>query len=292
MTTLTRRLLLTGGLGLLGAGAVTACAGPGSSEGTDAGSGPQDGADSQDDAAVGHVHGIARDPSDGVVVLATHFGLFRVLEGELVSVGPTVDLMGFTLASGGRYLASGHPGAGSDLPEPVGLIESTDQGESWSVLSRGGESDFHALTAGADRIVGFDGELRVSTDGENWETLSIPAPPVALATAPGTGAIIAATEAGVLLSSDGTTWETLETPQLMSRVAWADETTIVGSGIDGRLMTSRDAGQTWSASEEPVGEVVAIGAGLTEDGSVEALLVVGSTVLRTVDGGNTVEQLA
>lgn len=292
MTTLTRRVLLTGGLGLLGAGAVTACAGPDSSEGTDAAAGPQDEADSQNNAAVGHVHGIARDPSDGVVVLATHYGLFRVQEGELVSVGPTVDLMGFTLASGGRYLASGHPGAGSDLPEPVGLIESTDQGESWRVLSRGGESDFHALTAGADRIVGFDGELRVSTDGENWETLSIPAPPVALATAPGTGTLIAATEAGVLLSSDGTTWETLETPQLMSRVAWADETTIVGSGIDGRLVTSRDAGQSWTASEEPVGEVAALGAGLTEDGSVEALLVVDSTVLRTVDGGNTIEQLA
>lgn len=292
MTTLTRRLLLTGGLGLLGAGAVTACAGTGPSEGADTGAGPQNGADSQDDAAVGHVHGIVRDPSDGVVVLATHYGLVRVLEGDMVSVGPTVDLMGFTLAPGGRYLASGHPGAGSDLPEPVGLIESTDQGESWNVLSRGGESDFHALTAGADRIVGFDGELRVSTDGENWETLSIPAPPVALATAPGTGAILAATEAGVLLSSDGTTWEILETPQLMSRVAWADETTIVGSGIDGRLVTSRDAGQSWTASEEPVGEVVALGAGLTEDGSVEALLVVDSTVLRTVDGGNTVEQLA
>ncbi len=111
MTTLTRRLLLTGGLGLLGAGAVTACAGTGPSEGADTGAGPQNGADSQDDAAVGHVHGIVRDPSDGVVVLATHYGLVRVLEGDMVSVGPTVDLMGFTLAPGGRYLASGHPGA-------------------------------------------------------------------------------------------------------------------------------------------------------------------------------------
>lgn len=291
MTALTRRLLLTGGIGLLGAGVVTACAEPGPSAGSEAGAGPQDGADSEAGAAMGHVHGIARDPSDGVVLLATHYGLFRVQDGELVSVGPTVDLMGFTLAPEGRYLASGHPGAGSDLPEPVGLIESTDQGESWTVVSRGGESDFHALTAGAGRILGFDGELRMSTDGENWETLSISAPPAALAVAPGTGEIVAATEAGLLLSADGSSWETLETPGLISRVAWADETTIVGSGIDGRLMTSRDAGQTWSASEEPVGEVVAIGAGLTEDGSVEALLVVGSTVLRTVDGGNTVEQL-
>lgn len=292
MATLTRRFLLTGGLGVLGAGVITACAEPGSSAGSETGTGPQGGADSESGAAMGHVHGIARDPSDGVVLLATHYGLFRVQDGELVSVGPTVDLMGFTLAPEGRYLASGHPGAGSDLPEPVGLIESTDQGQSWTVLSRGGESDFHALTAGADRIVGFDGELRMSTDGQNWEILAIPAPPAALAMAPGTGEIAAATESGLLLSTDGASWETIEAPGLISRVAWADETTIVGSATDGRLFTSRDSGQSWSASEEPVGEVVALGAGLTEDGSVEALLVVDSTVLRTVDGGNTVEQLA
>lgn len=292
MATLTRRFLLTGGLGVLGAGVITACAEPGSSAGSETGTGPQGGADSESGAAMGHVHGIARDPSDGVVLLATHYGLFRVQDSELVSVGPTVDLMGFTLAPEGRYLASGHPGAGSDLPEPVGLIESTDQGQSWTVLSRGGESDFHALTAGADRIVGFDGELRMSTDGQNWEILAIPAPPAALAMAPGTGEIAAATEAGLLLSTDGASWETIEAPGLISRVAWADETTIVGSATDGRLFTSRDSGQSWSASEEPVGEVVALGAGLTEDGSVEALLVVDSTVLRTVDGGNTVEQLA
>lgn len=292
MATLTRRFLLTGGLGVLGAGVITACAEPGSSAGSETGTGPQGGADSESGAAMGHVHGIARDPSDGVVLLATHYGLFRVQDGELVSVGPTVDLMGFTLAPEGRYLASGHPGAGSDLPEPVGLIESTDQGQSWTVLSRGGESDFHALTAGADRIVGFDGELRMSTDGQNWEILAIPAPPAALAMAPGTGEIAAATESGLLLSTDGASWETIEAPGLISRVAWADETTIVGSATDGRLFTSRDSGQSWTASEEPVGEVVALGAGLTEDGSVEALLVVDSTVLRTVDGGNTVEQLA
>ncbi len=286
MNPLTRRHLLTGGLGMLGAGTMAACA-PEAQQATPAGAGSSVG------PIVSHVHAIVRDPATpAVVLLATHEGLFGLQDRELTAVGPTVDLMGFTVTPEGRYFASGHPGAGSDLPEPVGLIESIDQGESWKVLSRGGESDFHALTAGADRIVGFDGELRMSTDGQNWETLAIPAPPAALAMAPGTGEIAAATESGLLLSTDGASWETLETPGLISRVAWADETTIVGSATDGRLFTSRDSGQSWTASEEPVGEVVALGAGLTEDGSVEALLVVDSTVLRTVDGGNTVEQLA
>lgn len=291
MTTFPRRLLLTGGLGLLGVGAVTACAGAEPSAGSGSGPDPQGAESSANTDALGHVHGIVRDPSDDVVLLATHYGLFRVEDGVLSPVGPTIDLMGFTLAPEGRYLASGHPGAGVDLPEPVGLIESTDQGESWTVVSRGGESDFHALTADAERVLGFDGELRMSTDAQNWETLAIPAPPAALAMGPGTGRIAAATEAGLLLSADGSSWETLPTPQLVSRVAWADDSTLLGSGIDGRLLTSRDSGQTWAASEEPVGEVVALGAGLTGDGSVEALLVVGTTVLRATEGGNTVEQL-
>ena len=54
--------------------------------------------------------------------------------------------MGFTVAGPGHYYASGHPGTATDLPQPVGLIESRDGGRTWAVLSRGGQSDFHALT--------------------------------------------------------------------------------------------------------------------------------------------------
>jgi hypothetical protein len=34
-------------------------------------------------------------------------------------VGPVVDLMGFTVTPEGRHPASGHPGTGTDLPEPL-----------------------------------------------------------------------------------------------------------------------------------------------------------------------------
>jgi len=87
-----------------------------------------------------------------------------------------VDLMGLTVTEG-RYLASGHPSLGTDLPEPVGLIESTDAGKTWEVLSRGGESDFHALAAGSERIIAFDGQLRTGTDGRTRKTLEIPSAP-------------------------------------------------------------------------------------------------------------------
>ncbi len=47
-----------------------------------------------------------------------------------------IDLMGFTVAGPGRYLASGHPGLHVDLPQPVGLIETTDGGVTWTPVSR------------------------------------------------------------------------------------------------------------------------------------------------------------
>ncbi|MGX5359067.1 F510_1955 family glycosylhydrolase [Kocuria sp. KH4] len=289
MNPLTRRTLLVGGLGLLGTGALAACSSPAP---------PAPAGASSTGTAITHVHAITRDTVTGggagaaTILLATHEGLFRLQDRELTQVGPVVDLMGFTVTPEGRYLASGHPGTGTDLPEPVGLIESTDQGQTWEVLSRGGESDFHTLAAGPHRVLGFDGQLRASSDGRTWDTLEIPSAPASLAIAPGTGTVVATTEDGVMRSDDGgDTWGTLDTPQLMSLVAWADDTTIVGAGIDGRLLTSTDAGKTWTASAQPIGEITALGASLTEDGRAEVLLVVDGTVLRTTDGGNTTELL-
>ncbi|GAA1751423.1 F510_1955 family glycosylhydrolase [Kocuria aegyptia] len=291
MTSPTRRTLLIGVLGLLGTGALAACTSPAQTPAPPDSAGP-----SSTGTAITHVHAITRDTGTGegpgVILLATHEGLFRLQDRELTRVGPIVDLMGFTATPEGRYLASGHPGTGTDLPEPVGLIESTDQGQTWQVLSRGGESDFHALAAGPDRVLGFDGQLRASSNGRTWSTLEIPSAPAALAVAPSTGTILATTQDRVLRSADaGATWETLDTPQLMSLVAWADEKIIVGAGIDGHLLTSRDAGKTWTASDQPVGEITALGASTTADGEIEALMVADSTVLRTIDGGNTTEQL-
>jgi photosystem II stability/assembly factor-like uncharacterized protein len=288
MNPLTRRTLLVGGIGLVGTGALTACSSPVET--------PAPAGASSAGTAITHVHAITRDTvtgaGAGTILLATHEGLFRLQDRELTQVGPVVDLMGFTVTPEGRYLASGHPGTGTDLPEPVGLIESTDQGKTWQVLSRGGESDFHALTAGPDRVLGFDDQLRASTDGRTWGTLAIPFAPAALAIAPGTGTVVATTEDGVMRSDDdGATWEILKTPQLMSLIDWADDETIVGAGIDGNLLTSRDAGKTWTASDQPLGEITALGASITADGEIETLIVADSTVLRTTDGGKTTEQL-
>lgn len=160
------------------------------------GASPSDSATHLERAAVSgppspHVHGVALNPADARVYLATHEGLFRFGGTGPERVGPVIDLMGFTVAGPDHFLALGHPGTGTDMPDPVGLIESRDASVSWTPLSREGQSDFHTLTATASGVLGFDGTLRSSADGVTWDELEIPVKPVV------------ATDAAVLRSTDG-----------------------------------------------------------------------------------------
>src|SRR3546814_6343042 len=89
--------------------------------------------------------------------------------------------MGFTVAGPGRFLASGHPGIGTDafqeLDRPLfGLIESIDGGRTWDPVSLSSDVDFHGLEAVHGNVFGFDstsGRLLVSTDGgTTWDERS------------------------------------------------------------------------------------------------------------------------
>ncbi len=246
----------------------------------------------QPPVAITHIHAVARDPKTGDLLLATHEGLFRHANGELLQNGPVIDLMGFTVAPDGTYYASGHPGAGVDLPQPVGLITSTDSGRTWRVSSRGGESDFHALTSSPTSVVGFDGTLRSTTDGETWSTRTIPAAPRTLAASPQTGALLATTETGLLHSTDdGRSWKGLTPPATALLAAWADEQTIVIATANGQIATSTDTGATWTLQPKRIGAPQALFAQRGTDGQIETILVADGAVLRTVDGGATVEKL-
>lgn len=246
----------------------------------------------QPPVAITHIHAVARDPKTGDLLLATHEGLFRHANGELLQNGPVIDLMGFTVAPDGTYYASGHPGAGVDLPQPVGLITSSDSGRTWRVSSRGGESDFHALTSSPTSVVGFDGTLRSTTDGETWTTRTIPAAPRTLAASPQTGALLATTETGLLHSTDdGRSWKGLTPPATALLAAWADEQTIVIATTNGQIATSNDTGATWTLQPKRIGAPQALFAQRGTDGQIETILVADGAVLRTVDGGATVEKL-
>ncbi|MGY1838670.1 MULTISPECIES: F510_1955 family glycosylhydrolase [unclassified Modestobacter] len=236
-----------------------------------------------------HVHGVAFAPGDDTFLLATHDGLLEVgADGRHTPIGPGIDLMGFAV-TGNRYLASGHPGPGVDLPEPVGLIESTDGGRSWEVLSRSGQSDFHALTAGDAGILGWDGTLVRSEDGRAWEQLTIPDEPAALAAAPTGSTVLATTGRGLLRSADGgATWTDVPDAPLLQVVDWAEDgATVAGVDPAGTVWLSPDAGGTWERGERlgsPPGAVTVTTAG---GGPPRVAVVTGDGLWDSTDGGRS-----
>lgn len=261
--------------------------------GTDAGTAGGDGGSVASGALPGeHVHGVARNPGDGKVYLATHQGLFRYDKTGPVRVGPVVDFMGFAVAGPGRFYASGHPGDGVDLPAPVGLMETRDAGKTWSVKSLGGQSDFHALTSSSKGVLAFDGALQSSADGKTWSQLAIGVEPATLTSAPDGSRILAMTTSGVMFSGDqGATWAPLPgAPQLLL-ATWADNATAMGVTNTGALAVSTDAGATWTTAAGKVDSVQAMCATRAKDGTVEVLVVTDSAIQRTVDSGATFSPL-
>jgi photosystem II stability/assembly factor-like uncharacterized protein len=235
-----------------------------------------------------HVHGISRDPGSGKVNLATHEGLF-VLQQDASwrQVGPSVDLMAFAI-SGKNFYASGHPADGVDLPAPVGLIKSTDAGRTWTVLSLGGQSDFHALTASSAGVIGFDGVLRMTSDGKTWSRGGLPAEPRCLASSPDGSKVLATTNQGLLSSTDGgQSWAPVASAPPLFLTAWADPTTVVGVTIDGGLATSADSGTSWKVNPVKLSNSQAISADRDKAGALEILVVTETGVLKSRDDGAT-----
>lgn len=240
-----------------------------------------------------HVHGISRDPGSGKVNLATHEGLFvSKSDGGWQQVGPNVDLMSFAVTGPGSFYASGHPAVGVDMPAPVGLIKSTDAGRTWTVLSRGGQSDFHALAASSAGVMGFDGALRVTADGKSWTQGGLTSEPRCLASSPDGSQVLATTSQGVQSSTDGgRTWVPLASAPRLFLISWADAKTVVGVTTAGNLAISADAGQSWRANLATVSNGQALFANRDKAGQLEILVVSDTDVLQSRDDGATLAKL-
>lgn len=214
-----------------------------------------------------HVHGLSVDPK-GKVLLATHDGLFDVTKEPAVKVGPTIDLMGFTAAKDpDTFYASGHPGHGSTLPNPVGLIRSSDGGATWEEVSRQGESDFHTLTTTKSGIIAFDGTLRTSKDGTAWDTVAAGFAPAVLAGHPESDTVLATTEEGLQRSTDGgQTWALQEGGPVVQFAAFASASDAVTVEPTGAVHTSSDGGATWVRKGQLEGRTMAVAATGTGEG--------------------------
>lgn len=185
------------------------------------------------DPGMTHVHGLGVDPADGTLYAATHRGLFVLVPGQAPRriADRWQDTMGFTVVGPRTFLGSGHPDFDRDptLPPRLGLIRSTDAGQSWQPVSLTGTADLHVLRVVRGTVWAWDGS---------------------------SGTLLRSTDEGV-------TWARRATVPLDDFVVSPDGTTVVATR-GGTLSLSADRGQTFTGLGGPGLRVL----GWTEQGLV------------------------
>ncbi len=194
--------------------------------------------------------------------------------------------MGFTVAGPNHFLASGHPGQGQEGPSSIGLIESTDGGQTWKSLSLAGEADFHSLEARHGRVYGVNamtGQFLVSEDKQTWDERGSIAMADFAVSPEDADIILATTQQGLVRSEDGgRAWKRVAGAPLLQLVSWADDGTLVGVQPDGAVQVSTDAGETWEQRGKLGAQPHAL---LAANGEIYG--AIDGAILASDDGGRT-----
>ena len=237
---------------------------------------------------ISHIHSVRAFGDE--VILGTHEGLYRYVDAKTVQLmGPeNFDVMGLAVL-GKRLYASGHPGLGSKLPEPVGLLLSTDSGKSWKMMGLQGEVDFHLLESAGKDIYGVDsgsGNLLYSKNaGQSWvsrgENLFSD---IAINPASVGGAL--ALREGKLISTQKsfTTMRAVDSMLTFTSIDWLGDSLLATSGKS--LYRSGNLGVTWKrVSDFP--ESVS-----TVTQSLKIIAVVsGNSIFKSINGGKTFKKM-
>ncbi|WP_328527158.1 hypothetical protein OG984_15315 [Nocardioides sp. NBC_00368] len=245
----------------------------------------------EDATKVGHIHGLGVDPADDTLYVATHFGLFRVDDtGEAERVADRwQDTMGFTVVGPGHFLGSGHPDLTEDLPPHLGLIESTDAGETWTPLALQGEADFHILEPAGRILFAYEsttGRLLRTEDRKQFEEV-LTGDLVSVAATEKAEQLYATTGKGQLISIDASTGRTRELGgPVTTYVDTTAEGDLVGIGPDGVVRVSDDVGASWQEAGSIGGPPAAFT--ITEQGWYAATA---EAAYRSSDDGKTWERV-
>lgn len=164
-----------------------------------------------------HIHGLSFSSDGSQLFVPAHDGLLVYENGRWLSPDlPVHDYMGYSGTDDGFY-SSGHPGPGSNLVNPLGLVKSTDGGVTFETLAFEGESDFHLMAAGYEShavyVVNPAPNSRLSVglhytldEGQTWQqrrAQGISSSPIQLAAHPTEpGMVAVAAEGGLFLSND------------------------------------------------------------------------------------------
>jgi len=194
-----------------------------------------------------HIH-VVRAFGDQII-LGTHEGLYQYLSEKSVKrINPErFDVMGLAVSSRG-FFASGHPGPGSKLKEPVGLLFTPKQGGKWQEVSLSGIVDFHTLETVGSEIYGADsgsGELMYSSNGgKSWtkrETNTF----IDIAPNPNRKASVVVIKNGKLYQSVDAlkTVNEIKTPFIVESIDWNKDSLVATSGKD--LYQSKNSGKSW-----------------------------------------------
>lgn len=240
-----------------------------------------------EDTSVGHIHGLGVDPADDSLYVATHFGLFHVDQSGRPSrvADRYQDTMAFTVVGPGRFLGSGHPDLREDLPAHLGLIESTDAGETWTPLALQGEADFHILEPAGDALFAYDatsGSLLRTEDRRTFDE-TYRGPLISVAAVDESDSLIATNGNGQLVSINARSGETRELggPSMIFLDTTLDGT-LAGIDPDGVVQISTDTGRTWREVGSIEGQPAAFT--INDQGWYAATETV---VYQSTDDGNT-----
>lgn len=220
------------------------------------------------------VNALEVDPRDGTLMVTTNRGFFRVKPGSgdarevrgLVRVGrrtsPVGQFLEILVDGDGTLYGSGHPDQPETLPQFLGLLSSSDGGQTWGVVSRLGRADLHEMVAAHDRIYAADavvGALLVTRDGgRTFTERFLPRGAVVdLAVSPDDPEVVVVSLGTHLFRSEdqGRTWD-LTGEAAVAHLAWPSQRTLYGAQSDGVVLVSDDAGRKWRRAGKLPGEPV------------------------------------
>ena len=237
---------------------------------------------------ISHIHSVRAFGDQ--VILGTHEGLFRYVDQKTVQLmGPEIfDIMGLAVF-GKKLYASGHPGPGSKLPEPVGLILSTDSGKSWKKLGLQGEVDFHLLeSAGAD-MYGVDsgsGNLLYSNNaGKKWTSRGKNVVSDIAVNPAKVGSALALRD-GKLISTQNsfTKMRNVNSTPAFTSLDWITGSLLASGGKS--LYRSTDSGMSWKKLSDFPEDASTV----TQSAKIIAVAA-GNSIYKSTDGGKTFKKM-
>ncbi len=224
---------------------------------------------SNNEVAFEHIHGLDYKSDGKEIYVPAHDGLRVYKDGEwMIPEGERNDYMGFSMVEDGFY-SSGHPGPGSKLENPLGIVKSKDYGKSIDILGLYKEEDFHGMTVGYQTkdIYVFNpkpnskmseaGFYYSTDDAKTWNKAKfegIVDQPSSLAAHPiEKGVVAIGTATGVYISKDyGNKFELLLSYDDVTSISFTNDNALLAGGGNGKASLAKVDLNTKEQTEIPI----------------------------------------